>query len=861
MADVVKKSVVFLQLEWAILALAGLKTALGLLGRFLGHSPPEGSAVAVYVLPPIVFTLVALILLLGNRGDRRCFHLAVLFFLSSSALATPFVRYLTPAVQPRFGTIVDALVYLRPDAFIPLLLWLFARDFPQTIWTRRGRRVLQFATVSVVVTGATLFTANVAMMVFILLSDGKAGVAWSSFVRQDSGTWYSTIVYATALPSLPFMLWKSGHAPATERRRVQLFLGGLVAGAAPLVLIVLAEGLLPPFHRFMSVPSVRYASGFLVFPALMSVPISAAYAVLVHKVMDVRIIIRKAVQYALARYTVASAAALPLVAVAAYVYVHREETVVGVLAGRLSLILAGASAAGWMTLRGRQKILKTLDRRFFREQYSAITILSKLATNIREIESGDEIERVLLGELERALHPEAIHLLLLDAVKATFVGTKGGMRPLESNSEIAVALRQRSVLDVDFDRPGSLASSFPVQEREWLGEGALQLIVGLVSPRGDLIGMIALAEKKSELPYSGEDKALITASAHAASLALDQLVTVVDSTSAESRSRTDWSRMNAFLCDGCGIVTAADAPKCSNCGGLPSMAEVPYVLHGKFRFERLIGAGGMGVVYRARDLGLDRDVAIKTLPRTTPEYAIYLRREARAIAAVKHPHLAVIYGAETWRGKPMLIFEYLPAGNLADRIRSGPAGIAQVIRLGMLLAGALEVIHNAGILHGDIKPSNIAFQDEATPKILDFGLAHIMRETLAPRFSSDGSEQSDDVPTLQVSSRSGGIAGTPPYMCPEFETKRDWVGTDIWALSMVLYEALTGVNPMIRDSLAETLKVVRKGKVPNIRQYLPDCPEPLPQFFADSFSKELSRRPPDAKSLKQRLSQLSRQAA
>src|SRR5262249_30757085 len=135
--------------------------------------------------------------------------------------------------------------------------------------------------------------------------------ALAALAHQTSGI-YPMLLATSSLPALPFLIWRSQVADVVERRRVKLFVVGLVAGAAPLIVIVSLEGIIPSFHRFMRNYSSRYWSGFVVYPALMSIPISTTYAVLVQRVLDVRLIIRKALQYALARYTVLAATLTPL---------------------------------------------------------------------------------------------------------------------------------------------------------------------------------------------------------------------------------------------------------------------------------------------------------------------------------------------------------------------------------------------------------------------------------------------------------------------------------------------------------------------------------------------------------------------
>src|SRR5262249_29235290 len=139
-----------------------------------------------------------------------------------------------------------------------------------------------------------------------------------------------------------------------------------------------------------------------------------------------------------------------------------------------------------------------------------------------------------------------------------------------------------------------------------------------------------------------------------------------------------------------------------------------------------------GIVYLAMDVVLHRSVAIKTLPRISIEGADRLRREARLTAKVTHRNLALILGAEVWRGRPMLVFEYLERGTLAERLRNmGPLEVAEALALTINIAGALRSVHDAGLVHGDVKPSNIGFNGAGVPKLLDFGVASLISASRA----------------------------------------------------------------------------------------------------------------------------------
>jgi serine/threonine protein kinase len=201
----------------------------------------------------------------------------------------------------------------------------------------------------------------------------------------------------------------------------------------------------------------------------------------------------------------------------------------------------------------------------------------------------------------------------------------------------------------------------------------------------------------------------------------------------------------------------------------------------------------MGVVYEATDLDLGRRVALKTLPGVTPEAALRLRQEARSMAEWVHPNLAVIFGAETWRGIPVLVVELLEGGTLAQRLR-GPLPPRDVLGWGVALAQALGAMHERGVLHRDVKPSNIGFTAAGVPKLLDFGLAKLV---------GDDAVQAPQPPRRSVTPEgpasvtgSGHVMGTPLYMSPHVrEGGKAGPADDLWSLTLVLYEAIAGWRP------------------------------------------------------------------
>ena len=254
---------------------------------------------------------------------------------------------------------------------------------------------------------------------------------------------------------------------------------------------------------------------------------------------------------------------------------------------------------------------------------------------------------------------------------------------------------------------------------------------------------------------------------------------------------------------------------------------------GRYEIVGAIGKGGMGEVWRARDTSLHRDVAIKTLPIADAGDADRLARfdrEAKLLAALKHPNIASIHGLEESNGTRFFVMELVEGGTLASRLALGPLPVEQALRIALQLAEALEAAHDAGILHRDLKPANVSLTPDGSVKVLDFGLAKTI-ET-----------QSDSAATMTVMTQPGIAVGTPAYMSPE-QARGETVGrqADIWSFGVVLYELLTGSSAFGGRSTAETLAQVLT-KQPDFARLPPSTPAGIERLLRRCLEKDPRRR-------------------
>ena len=253
-------------------------------------------------------------------------------------------------------------------------------------------------------------------------------------------------------------------------------------------------------------------------------------------------------------------------------------------------------------------------------------------------------------------------------------------------------------------------------------------------------------------------------------------------------------------------------------------------------FEK-IGEGGMGVVFKARDLRLDRIVAVKMLPDNKfaePSLRERFLREARTASALNHPNIVTIYEVESSEDSHLIVMEYIKGKSLAQILTPGGLPVVNALRYAIQIADRIAKAHSAGIIHRDLKPSNIMLTEDGIVKILDFGLAK--------RFDTSETELSTRTHEETLTG-SGVVLGSVSYMSPEQALGKPLdVRSDSFSFGVIIYEMFAGVRPFEGKNQMVTLQKIQVEPAPKLSLRRPDIPAALEAIVQKALEKECSRR-------------------
>jgi hypothetical protein len=853
----------------AVLIVAWVKTILSTAVAIVGIVTNQPHAVTLW--PPLinqsVFGATALVLSLGGTRDLRVRRLGDWLLLVASAFSDRVLLTMAPLLIAASG--IDILRHTSTDAFLAFGLWMFVCTFPAPAHHRADRVVTGRALRAAWSVAVLLFVANAMPLVgrVVPLPSRLMAIAAVFDRHAPARSLYWPLLFIITAAALPYLVWKSRREPADERRRVGTFVVAFVASLTPMLLTVIVS----PFVPFFDDPARRDLVGVFLYISLLSIVPTTAYAVAVDRVMDLQVIVTAAMRHAAVRFAVCAACFAPLGLLAVYIYGRRHSTVIEILSPSsiaiLPLLLLGVLAL--MALTFRPQLLAALDRRVLSNPANVPEVLAALERSVREVNGVRAVIAILTREIDRALYPRDVVILVVAADERQLSSPTAAVAPLSLDSTLAALIGlTREEVDVGVDAAGPVRRLLPEHDRRWLETHGFQLLAPLTASTGVLLGIIALGEKRSGLPYSKDDRLLLSAMATHGAMAIenrslrDMPFRYLTDPHDRIWQGIDWSQEPAALCPRCQLVRPSHTATC-DCGAAMTSAALPLLINGKFRLERLIGWGGMSVVYIATDTALNRKVALKTMPQMQqPERAARLYREARAMASVLHPNLAMIFGIERWRGAPLLIVEYIDGGTLADRLRrEGAVPLREALGLGVVLADVLDRVHGSGVLHRDIKPSNIGYTGDGVPKLMDFGVAwmpHGLEAPLDPhgtvRALLAGGGSTAALPSLTSADH---IIGTPLYLAPEAVDGADAdIAFDLWSLNLTLYESIAGRNPFSGETVFDVFERVRRAEVPDIRCFAPDCPAAVAQFFTRALALDATHRPSSSAELRNRLREL-----
>jgi eukaryotic-like serine/threonine-protein kinase len=606
-----------------------------------------------------------------------------------------------------------------------------------------------------------------------------------------------------------------------ERRRMRvLFAGALLCGLA-----VVGINTIRSFFRVWYTDAINS----VLFTLYLAGPVALAYAVLRHRVFDLGIILRRGLQYALARRLLVSAVPVLAAVFLLDLVLHGNQPVLAVFRTR-GLIYAVLASLAAIAYSRRQKWLDSLDRRFFREQYDARRLLRQLAEEIHVAKTLQQEAPSVVNRIETALHPEFAALLVREprepCYRALAAAPSGkSPPPLQKDSKLLALMRLLGKpLEVPQTESGWLQQQLPHEETDFLRRARIDLLVPVATDPQSTEAILALGSKLSEEPYSAEDQDLLVAIA--ASLAI-----LIEKPSSAA------VRQDLFEeCPQCGVCYDSGSTQCSKEGARLVPVILPRLLEDRYRLERRLGRGGMGTVYEAIDKSLDRRVAVKVIREDlvgSQEAAERFRGEARASASFTHPNIATVHDFGVAGGtRAFLVMEILEGTTLRERLRfQGHLPSGQIVSIARGVCAALTAAHRRHLVHRDLKPENIFLLSSDSgelAKVLDFGLA---------KFLSNSTQQQT------VDTAVGGVVGTLRYMSPEQrrgeEPHHAW---DLWALAVVTYEMLTGAYPFEEAAPSDWFTPGHTVSFTPVTKYIAQNARNWQELFDRSFARELPCR-------------------
>ena len=761
--------------------------------------PDPGYApwIAIYLAIALANLVVAIMIAVVRPEDRM-----VQYAFTGEVLTAVFMVWM--ALRSVYAVRQDAVALALGLSF-PLFYifgYLFFERFPRlfdtTSFWRSVRRCVIWGGIALWV------SRNIITLIRALPVEARLNVVDAAYAPirtlQAAGLLPDFIYVVVAIAAMFGVLVRNYRQlqPGSDRRRVLLIFWGRVVALVPALLAAAAGAAASIAQAGPGVLAIVDVAKLTANGLAIVSPITFAYAIIRHRVLGFRLAIRVGIQYVLAQNALRTAVVLPLAWLVYTVIAYPDRTVGQILfAGwaKLNLAILVLAALG---LYYRTQLAEAIDRRFFRAAYDQEEILRRLVESVKQADSAGEIAALASREIDAALHVSRVLVCFHDARAGAYsVGYSTQAMPAR------VPLTDGSPLIQEMSRAGQArtleelrARSSP-REMAWLDELRIDLVVPLSGIDQNLVGLLMVGEKRSEEPFTSQDRRLLQlVGAQIAAvyevLTLREKVGRQQAIQADVLASLDERHINLVKeCPVCGRCYDRKDERCAADGAeLVLSLPVDRTLDGKYRLDRLLGHGGMGAVYEALDLRLKRRVAVKVIKGSALQGQAIRRRfarEAQACARLSHPGIVRVYDFGAPEGQAAYLVMELVAGRSwgEELDRCGTFTPAEAAPLLDQIFDGMEAAHAAGVLHRDLKPDNFIIATtpagERQVKILDFGLAKVRESSFA------------DPKSRTVA---GVTMGTFGYMSPEQLAAEDVdERTDVYALGVVALETLTGPLP------------------------------------------------------------------
>ena len=772
---------------------------------------------------PVLLVIVGLGVLFLRLADRNAWLLALLF--GGFVAGAPLLE-LEAAIPPALRGFAVAYKVTLMGSFGPLFYYFFA-VFPTSSPIDRRlpwlKQVLLGLGVAVSIPLGLWALVTGSFQPLIELGDRVFGAGFSPLVGR----------FLLGPLGLGFvsLLWNTRAATADVRRKTRVIVFGTVVGVGPVFLLGAVATSLNR-SSFLDFPFWIMAPSVL---ALFLLPLSFAYAVVRHRVLGIPQLLRLGLQYAFARHLLLSLVPLLAGLLMLDLLLHGDEPLIAVVRAR-GWVYGVLGGLALVTQTQRQRWLRALERTFFRERYDAQRLLGEVVEEVRQAGSFEQVAPRAVARIEVALHTEFVAVLARGASETSYrkvASAPAGRAPpaVSADSKLIALLRVLGKpIEVSLSTASWLTQQLPHEETAFLRRSRIELLVPIASSPDRTQALMALGPKRSEEPYTGEDLSFLVAIASSLALFL------------ERPAAAPAPATNTFAeCPACGTCYDTGVASCAQ--DRAALRPIPFsrLLADRYRLDRRLGRGGMGTVYEATDTALERRVAAKLIRDDlvgSVDAAARFQREARATAAFAHPNVVTVHDfGVAADARAFLVMELLAGTNLRDAIaRDGRLPAARTVEIMRSVCAAVDAAHEQQLVHRDLKPENIFLAQSRTgetPKVLDFGIA---------KFVSSAA-------FTEAETAAGVLLGTWQYMSPEQlrggTVQPAW---DVWALSVVIYEMLTGTHPFAAAK-PDSHSAVLQGRFTPLDVHLPDASIPAGAFFDRAFASDAAERPSSVRAL------------